>query len=177
MAAPSPLKELVCGICLADLLSEQGGAELGELDSCAHRQANMWEGQSVGTASDGARLGLQVTAPAWGCIRGPNASAAELAGCCLLSVHTPHPSPHSSSFLLLCPRFCYPCISKWAEIENSCPFCKQRFGQLRRKRLPPARALVGADAAGELPGTYMDCTTVEERNQASGCVGMWEWAR
>lgn len=38
MASPSPLKELVCGICLADLLSEAGGAELGELDSCAHRQ-------------------------------------------------------------------------------------------------------------------------------------------
>ena len=62
-------------------------------------------------------------------------------------------------------RFCYPCISKWAEIENSCPFCKSRFGQLRRKRLPPAQALLGVDAAGELPGTYLDCTAVQERNQ------------
>lgn len=65
----------------------------------------------------------------------------------------------------ICRRFCFPCISKWAEIENSCPFCKQRFAQLRRKRLPPARALVGLDASGELPGTYVDCTAVEERNQ------------
>lgn len=48
MAAPSPLKELVCGICLADLLSEQGGAELGELDSCSHRH--------VGACRPSARL-------------------------------------------------------------------------------------------------------------------------
>ena len=69
----------------------------------------------------------------------------------------PHPPP--------CRRFCFPCISKWSEIENSCPFCKQRFQQLRRKRLAPRRALLGVDAAGELPGTYLDCQPVEERNQ------------
>lgn len=67
-------------------------------------------------------------------------------------------------------RFCFPCISKWAEIENSCPFCKQRFAQLRRKRLAPRSVLLaggGLDPAGELPGTYVDCQQVEERNQAS----------
>lgn len=34
---PSPLQELVCGVCLTDLLSPDGGALLGELDCCNHR--------------------------------------------------------------------------------------------------------------------------------------------
>lgn len=64
--------------------------------------------------------------------------------------------------------FCYPCIAKWSEIENSCPSCRARFGRLRRKRLPPRGALLGVDANGELPGTYLDSHAVEERNQVRG---------
>ncbi|KAL4423312.1 hypothetical protein ABPG77_006107 [Micractinium sp. CCAP 211/92] len=96
MAAKSPLKELLCGICHEDLLA-QDGAEIGELE-CPH-------------------------------------------------------------------RFCYPCIAKWAEIENSCPFCKKRFARLRRKRLAPRAALAGLDASAELPGVYLDTQQVEQRNQ------------
>jgi hypothetical protein len=65
-------------------------------------------------------------------------------------------------------RFCFPCISKWAAIENSCPFCKQRFARLRRKRLAPRDVLLaggGLDPASELPGVYVDTQQVEERNQ------------
>ncbi len=69
-------------------------------------------------------------------------------------------------------RFCFPCISKWAQIENSCPFCKQRFEQLRRKRLAPRSVLLaggGLDPNSQLPGTYVDCQQVEERNQVRRC--------
>lgn len=65
-------------------------------------------------------------------------------------------------------RFCFPCISKWAAIENSCPFCKQRFARLRRKRLAPRDVLLagaGLDPTSELPGVYVDTQQVEERNQ------------
>lgn len=82
----------------------------------------------------------------------------------MLTLYAPAPPPPCS--------FCYPCIAEWAGIENSCPFCKQRFTQLRRKQLPPKAALLGLRAAGELPGTYLDCQPVEERNQVGAGVLM-----
>ncbi|KAL4858297.1 PHD and RING finger domain-containing protein [Chlorella vulgaris] len=65
-------------------------------------------------------------------------------------------------------RFCHPCIARWSEIENSCPFCKQRFKRLRRKRLAPRAVLLAGGGLGpdsELPGVYEDSQDVEERNQ------------
>lgn len=134
----TPLKELVCAICHEDLLTDQGGAELGELDCCSHR----W-------ASGGGRLLLLLlpSPPFLGHSSFRHPSSATLA-------------PHVAGR-----RFCFPCISKWAEIENSCPSCRARFAALRRKRLPPRRALLGIDANGELPGTYLADQAVEERNQ------------
>ncbi|KAK1747065.1 hypothetical protein QTG54_002409 [Skeletonema marinoi] len=36
-------------------------------------------------------------------------------------------------------KFCFDCIDKWAETENKCPCCKQRFNRIDRvKKLPPA---------------------------------------
>jgi hypothetical protein len=64
--------------------------------------------------------------------------------------------------------FCHPCIARWSEIENSCPFCKQRFKRLRRKRLAPRAVLLAGGGLGpdsELPGVYEDSQDVEERNQ------------
>ena len=137
-APPSPLAELVCGVCLADLLTDAGGKELGELDCCNHR----WGGEGKGAAGGNRRPPAAVAFPL---------SLPRVPPCL--------PPRH---------RFCFPCISKWSQIENSCPFCKQRFQQLRRKQLAPRRALLGVDTAGELPGTYLDCQPVEERNQV--CV-------
>eukprot|EP00986_Skeletonema_menzelii_P018913 scaffold26769_cov187-Skeletonema_menzelii.AAC.2 len=35
-------------------------------------------------------------------------------------------------------KFCFDCIDKWAETENKCPCCKQRFNRIDRvKKLPP----------------------------------------
>lgn len=68
-------------------------------------------------------------------------------------------------------------ISKWAEIENSCPFCKQRFARLRRKRLAPRAALAGLDAAAQLPGVYLDTHEVEQRNQVGtrSSLRLYSW--
>ena len=58
-------------------------------------------------------------------------------------------------------RFCFPCIVRWAEIENRCPFCKARFRAVRRKLLEPASpAAAGSSprwsAVHELPGTVVE---------------------
>ena len=50
-------------------------------------------------------------------------------------------------------------------LKVGCPFCKLRFGRLRRKQLPPRAALLGCDTGGELPGIYLESQAVEERNQ------------
>jgi len=28
--------------------------------------------------------------------------------------------------------FCFDCIARWAETENTCPFCKKRFASVKR---------------------------------------------
>jgi len=35
--------------------------------------------------------------------------------------------------------FCFGCIEKWAERENSCPLCKNRFTKIERVTKPPAK--------------------------------------
>ena len=62
-------------------------------------------------------------------------------------------------------RFCFPCIVRWAEIENRCPFCKARFRSVRRKLLEPASpAAAGSSprwsAVRELPGTVVEVLLV-----------------
>lgn len=62
-------------------------------------------------------------------------------------------------------RFCYPCISKWSEIESKCPFCKVRFTRVTRKRLlSPSKA--ARTAPGQpLPGEVLQTDVIPERNQ------------
>ncbi|GFR49664.1 hypothetical protein Agub_g11809 [Astrephomene gubernaculifera] len=36
-------------------------------------------------------------------------------------------------------RFCFPCISRWADTENRCPLCKERFIVITHKRLLQGR--------------------------------------
>jgi hypothetical protein len=47
--------------------------------------------------------------------------------------------------------FCFPCIQKWAEIENSCPYCKQEFTRIVEKRVPTKTAAYSESAT---PGVY-----------------------
>ncbi len=125
----------MCGICLEELTA---GSEIGELDSCNHRQ-------------------------------GGSALACELLldMCALVGSRAPTPVP-----LALPGRLCYPCVSRWAEIESRCPFCKLRFTWLRRKQLAGREELAGADPNAPLPGRYLDSKQVEERNQVRGEMGI-----
>ncbi|GIL61353.1 hypothetical protein Vafri_15786 [Volvox africanus] len=45
-------------------------------------------------------------------------------------------------------RFCFECISRWAETENRCPMCKERFIVIKRKRLPPGISGGGGSGGG-----------------------------
>lgn len=52
-------------------------------------------------------------------------------------------------------RFCWPCITAWAERESRCPLCKRRFGSISRKALyagDPFNATAGAAAAAAAAG-------------------------
>ena len=96
------------------------------------------------------------------------------------SLHPPLPLLCS----LLCYRFCWPCISRWAEIETTCPFCKARFSQLRHKQLAPgADAVARSNPNTELPGIYVDTLqALPERNQvrhpaAAGMRAVAGWRR
>ena len=68
----------------------------------------------------------------------------------------------SSSFC----RFCFPCISQWAKLATICPFDRQSFRSVKRKRLDPA-ALQGSDHVelGQLPGKVLETLHYEERQQ------------
>ena len=75
----------------------------------------------------------------------------------LVSSRTSEHQPDATSLR----RFCFPCIVRWAEIENRCPFCKARFRSVRRKLLEPASpAAAGSSprwsAVHELPGTVVE---------------------
>lgn len=72
----------------------------------------------------------------------------------------------SPQLLPRCCRFHHTCISRWAEIESKCPFCKERFATLRRKQLAPGAAAVArSNPNTELPGVYLDSLAVPERDQ------------
>ncbi|CAL8466684.1 g6220 [Coccomyxa elongata] len=64
--------------------------------------------------------------------------------------------------------FCFPCISKWAEIESRCPFCKARFTTLTHKLLGDTLRSEDEDTAaggsGE-QGKVLQVLHVPERNQ------------
>eukprot|EP00891_Asterochloris_glomerata_P008870 jgi/Astpho2/8870/fgenesh1_pg.00129_%23_48_t len=65
-------------------------------------------------------------------------------------------------------RFCVPCISQWAQLATICPFDRQPFRSVKRKRLDPA-ALQGPDHVelGALPGTVLETLHYEERQQGA----------
>ena len=85
-----------------------------------------------------------------------------------------------------CGRFCYDCIMKWSEQENRCPFCKQRFASVGRKRLRCSEDSGGGGVAGtsedccggggggggmkRLRGEVLETHRLEDRQQVCVCV-------
>ncbi|KXZ50153.1 hypothetical protein GPECTOR_17g789 [Gonium pectorale] len=49
-------------------------------------------------------------------------------------------------------RFCFECITRWSETENSCPMCKERFIVIKRKRLPGNEASAEPGGSGSGSG-------------------------
>lgn len=62
-------------------------------------------------------------------------------------------------------RFCFTCITKWAEIESKCPFCKVRFSLIAHKRLASPGKLQSAPLHGPLPGEVVSVENIPERDQ------------
>jgi len=60
--------------------------------------------------------------------------------------------------------YCFDCIEKWGERENSCPLCKQRFTKIDRVNKKPRRTK--AEVAAKLP-VCKNTKTVRNRNQAA----------
>jgi hypothetical protein len=68
-----------------------------------------------------------------------------------------------------CPRFCFLCIIKWSETENTCPFCKVRFTCIAKKRLNPGQEDAEEDASNstlqQLSGRVLDRCVVQKKTQ------------
>uniref|UniRef100_A0A6U5IB81 RING-type domain-containing protein n=1 Tax=Corethron hystrix TaxID=216773 RepID=A0A6U5IB81_9STRA len=65
----------------------------------------------------------------------PNDAAEELKACAICQEV---PSHDSLAMINKCEHlFCFECIEKWAEHENTCPLCKERFTKIERVNKPP----------------------------------------
>ena len=85
-------------------------------------------------------------------------------------------------------RYCWPCINTWANTENRCPSCRERFIVISRKRLRDGRSAskrtrqdLGGDGGNaqqdededegplkRLKGTVVETRVVEDRTQVRG---------
>ncbi|KAK9916458.1 hypothetical protein WJX75_002842 [Coccomyxa subellipsoidea] len=64
--------------------------------------------------------------------------------------------------------FCFPCISRWAEIESRCPFCKARFTTITHKLLGKADPAAARQDQNDGQGSQdkiLQVLPVPERNQ------------
>ncbi|GIL79109.1 hypothetical protein Vretifemale_8509 [Volvox reticuliferus] len=70
-------------------------------------------------------------------------------------------------------RFCFECISRWAETENRCPMCKERFIVIKRKRLPSVgeKGLGGGDGGTNACGSGRPTGRKRSREEAAATDG------
>ena len=61
-------------------------------------------------------------------------------------------------------RYCFTCISKWAQLDSRCPLCIERFRTITHKVLPQG----GEDAGGKV----LEVLDIPERTQ----VRPWSFA-
>lgn len=82
---------------------------------------------------------------------------------CCICLTTPKPGDVAS--INACDHvFCFDCIEKWAERENTCPLCKVRFTKIDRVHKKPRRTK--AEVAAKAP-VCKNTKTVKNRNQAA----------
>jgi len=145
---------IACGIC-----HDEDLAEVGEID-CLHRHALSLE---LTPARDRFMPGRPpAPRPLRRARRNSLRKQLQASNLRRRRMHNAVDARSLRGFISLAPRrFCFPCIVRWAEIENRCPFCKARFRGVRRKLLEPASpAAAGSSprwsAVRELPGTVVE---------------------
>lgn len=65
-------------------------------------------------------------------------------------------------------KFCFSCIEKWADRENTCPLCKERFSKIERVHKPPSRKRKGDSATS--PTRHRNTKKVKNRSQRSDFI-------
>jgi Ring finger domain len=89
-------------------------------------------------------------------------AAAEVSCCICMS----EPERHEESTINGCEhRFCFGCIAKWSERENTCPLCKVRFTKICRAY--PQRASRGGGGGKSGGQRSVNSKTVKQRDQRS----------
>jgi hypothetical protein len=66
-------------------------------------------------------------------------------------------------------KFCFSCIEKWADRENTCPLCKERFSKIERVHKPPSRKRKG-DSSSATPPRQRNTKRVKNRSQRSDFI-------
>ena len=66
-------------------------------------------------------------------------------------------------------KFCFTCIEKWADRENTCPLCKERFTKIERVHKPPSRKRKG-DNSSATPTRQRNTKRVKNRSQRSDFI-------
>jgi predicted amidophosphoribosyltransferase len=66
-------------------------------------------------------------------------------------------------------KFCFSCIEKWADRENTCPLCKERFTKIERVHKPPSRKRKG-DNSSATPPRQRNTKRVKNRSQRSDFI-------
>jgi hypothetical protein len=107
---------VTCSICL------EPTKEVGEIDCCQHRCAPPRVGVPGRNAVAACRPLVRVRCRARPPKRAPH------------SRHPPPQNTHTHTCIRM-HRFCWPCITQWAERETRCPLCKGRFGSIKRKAI------------------------------------------
>eukprot|EP00592_Proboscia_alata_P005464 CAMPEP_0194382142 /NCGR_PEP_ID=MMETSP0174-20130528/58355_1 /TAXON_ID=216777 /ORGANISM="Proboscia alata, Strain PI-D3" /LENGTH=704 /DNA_ID=CAMNT_0039167197 /DNA_START=94 /DNA_END=2208 /DNA_ORIENTATION=+ len=89
--------------------------------------------------------------------------------CCICQ---DEPSKHELAKINCCQhKFCFNCIEKWSERENTCPLCKARFAKIERVNRPPTKKRKKGDESVGNGVRTKNSKKVKNRDQRSDVTG------